>query len=369
MNLSPDIHRSLFTRSAALSALAVLVITTVVILRPFIAAGLFAAVFVLATWPLFTRFRDRLNRNNTAAASLMTLLIILVLVLPFGWLIEALTQHFPTWYSGIRNWLANGMPAPPAWLLKLPLLGTWLDGYWRQLASDPGALRELGQRLIDIARTPLLDAGRLIGGGLVQLLLATLIAFFFYRDGEAIMRALKAGLLKLTGELTEELLHITQSTVRSVVVGLLGTAAAQGAVAALGFAIAGVPGPLLLGGLTALLSILPGGTVVVWLGATGWLLAQEQLGWAIFMTIWGAGLISSIDNVLRPLLISRGSSLNFATVFIGVIGGALAFGFVGIFIGPTVLALALALWNHWAGLTTPSKVVVVKGKSFDPSAR
>jgi len=147
--------------------------------------------------------------------------------------------------------------------------------------------------------------------------------------------------------LSGELLAIVQDTVRGVVLGIVGTALAQGLLAAIGFAIAGVPGPLLLGGLTALVSIVPGGPVLVWLGATFWLLAQEQPGWALFMVAWGALLVSSIDNVLRPLLISRGASLSFALVFVGVVGGLLAFGFVGIFIGPTLLALAWRLWNTW----------------------
>jgi predicted PurR-regulated permease PerM len=122
---------------------------------------------------------------------------------------------------------------------------------------------------------------------------------------------------------------------------------AQGAIATIGFLIAGVPAAFLLGGLTVLLSLIPGGPVVVWLGATIWLLAQEQLGWAIFMAIWGTLLVSSIDNVLRPLLISRGASLSFALVFIGVVGGLVAFGFVGIFLGPTLLALTWRLWTRW----------------------
>ncbi|HXF45225.1 MAG TPA: AI-2E family transporter, partial [Burkholderiaceae bacterium] len=212
----------------------------------------------------------------------------------------------------------------------------------------------LGKRMIELGREPLIAVGTVIGQGVLQLALAMFVAFFFYRDGEAIVASLRAGLTRIAGALTGELLALVQDTVRGVVLGIVGTALAQGLLAAIGFLIAGVPGPLLLGGLTALVSIVPGGPVVVWLGATIWLLAQEQLGWAVFMAIWGALLVSSIDNVLRPLLISRGASLSFALVFVGVIGGLIAFGFVGIFIGPTLLALAWRLWNRWLEHAPPA---------------
>jgi predicted PurR-regulated permease PerM len=162
-----------------------------------------------------------------------------------------------------------------------------------------------------------------------------------------LVASLRTGLARLAGSLSDQMLRISHSTIQSVVLGLVGTAIAQGAVAVIGFLIAGVPNAFLLGGLTALLSILPGGTVLVWLGATIWLLSEQQTGWAIFMAAWGVGLISSVDNVLRPLLMSRGSDLPFALVFVGVIGGAIAFGFVGVFLGPTLLALAMALWRAW----------------------
>jgi predicted PurR-regulated permease PerM len=138
-----------------------------------------------------------------------------------------------------------------------------------------------------------------------------------------------------------------QDTVRGVVIGIVGTAVAQGVLAMIGFLIAQVPGAVMLGGLTALLSIVPGGSVLGWLGATIWLLIQGKVGWAIFMAAWGAVFVSSIDNVLRPVLIARGASLSFALVFVGVIGGLVAFGFVGIFIGPVLLALAWRFWKTW----------------------
>lgn len=339
-------QRALITPIVKVVAVALLVLGAVVVLRPFIVAGLFAAVFVLATWPLYLAVRRRVRGSDTWAATIVTALAIVLVILPFAWLVETAIERVPAWIAVAQRWLAAGAPAP-AWLARLPLIGTLAEQYWRELVADPGALQSLGKRLVELGREPLIAAGTLIGQGVLQLALAMFVAFFFYRDGEMFVASLRAGLARIAGALSEELLTIVRDTVRGVVLGIVGTALAQGALAAIGFLIAGVPGPILLGGLTALVSIVPGGPVVVWVGATIWLLAQEQLGWAIFMAIWGALLVSSIDNVLRPLLISRGASLSFALVFVGVIGGLIAFGFVGIFIGPTLLALTWRLWHTW----------------------
>jgi predicted PurR-regulated permease PerM len=340
-------EHALITRIVKIAAVAALVIGTVIVLRPFVAAGLAAAVFVLATWPLHLLVRRAVRGNDTAAAAIMTLLAIVLVIVPFAWVVDNAIERVPGWVSAVQAWFADGLPPPPAWLQGIPLVGGWLGEYWRGLAADPGALRTLGTRLIEFGREPLLRAGRLIAEGVLQLALATFIAFFFYRDGAALVRSLRAGVTRVAGGMADELLTIVRDTVRGVVIGIVVTAAAQGALATVGFLIAGVPAALLLGGLTVLLSLVPGGSVVGWLGATIWLLSQQQLGWAIFMAIWGALLVSSIDNVLRPLLISRGASLSFALVFVGVVGGLLAFGFVGIFLGPTLLALTWRLWNTW----------------------
>lgn len=340
-------EHAFITRILKITAAVLLVLGTVVVLKPFIVAGLFAAVFVMATWPLHRLVRSRVRGSNTGAATIMTLAATVLVIVPFAWLVNNAIERVPGWIAAAQAWLAQGLPPPPDWLQQIPFAGALLDSYWRDLAADPSGLRGVGRRLIEVGRDPLIHVSQLIGQGVLQLALATFIAFFFYRDGEGIVRSLRAGLARVAGTLADELLTIVQDTVQGVVVGIVGTAIAQGSLATVGFLIAGVPGPFLLGGLTALVSVFPGGPVVVWLGATFWLLAQQQLGWAIFMASWGLFLVSSIDNVVRPLLISRGASLGFALVFVGVIGGLVAFGFVGIFIGPVLLALTWRLWNTW----------------------
>jgi len=161
------------------------------------------------------------------------------------------------------------------------------------------------------------------------------------------MRSIGVAMDKVVGAQAANVLIIINTTVRSVMFGLLGTALAQSFVATVGFAIAGVPAVLLLGLATFLLSLIPIGPPLIWGGAAFWLFSQGTTGWGIFMLLWGFFLISGVDNVVKPLLISRGSSLPFLLVLLGVTGGVLAFGFVGIFIGPTLLAVGLSLAQKW----------------------
>jgi len=182
---------------------------------------------------------------------------------------------------------------------------------------------------------------------LLQMLLVAFIVFFYYRDGERIAQLTHRISRRLSGEMSDEVLSIVVGTTRSVFISIVGTAAAQALAAYIGFLIAGVPGAFLLSVGTFVLSVVPMGPVLLWGGAAIWLYMQGESGWAIFMLVWGAGVISSIDNFLKPLLISRGSTLSLALIFLGVLGGVLAFGFIGVILGPVLLALGIALGRAW----------------------
>jgi len=181
----------------------------------------------------------------------------------------------------------------------------------------------------------------------MQLLMVAFVAFFFYRDGTLLSRGITIVLHKLAGRLGIEMLDISVETVKAVMLGTFGTAIAQGIVAFVGFLIAGAPSPFLLGAATFFLSVTPIGPPVVWGGAALWLFNQGQEGWAIFLALYGLLVISSVDNLIRPILISHSSNLPMLLIVPGVLGGAVAFGFVGIFLGPTLLVVGLALLQHW----------------------
>ena len=194
----------------------------------------------------------------------------------------------------------------------------------------------------------LLAMGTAAGQGLIQVLIAIFVAFFFYRDGERVQRLLLVAMERLAGaEHGSALITTAQNAVKGVVYGLLGTAFAQAAVAVVGFLIAGVPGAFLLGALTFILSLVPMGPVLIWGGAAAWLYFGDQTGWAIFMVIYGAAVISSVDNFVKPILMSRAGNLSMLLVVLGVFGGAVAFGFIGLFVGPALLAVGWSLTKLW----------------------
>jgi predicted PurR-regulated permease PerM len=313
---------------ARLAAVVVVVIGCYQVLHPFVPAILFAAVACSSSWPLYLRARRAMGGRATLAALVMTLLLIVLVIGPTTVLALNLADDVAAWVDDARHLLDRGPPLPPDWIREIPLVG-------------------LLKSLIEPAKTIVLGAGKAFGASLLQLTISAFVAFFFYRDGEVLVRAAHSILRKLAGELGDELLATTANTVTGVVNGIFGTALAQALVAIIGFLIAGVPGALALGALTFLLSMVPVGPPLVWGGATVWLLYQGTVGWAIFMLLWGLFGISSIDNFVKPYLISRSSSLPMLLIVFGVFGGIVAFGFIGIFIGPPVLAVGLTLVQLW----------------------
>jgi predicted PurR-regulated permease PerM len=192
----------------------------------------------------------------------------------------------------------------------------------------------------------MLGAGVRFGRGILELAMSVLIAFFLFRDGVRVANQFTSAIERIAGERAKHLIDVAGSTVRGVVHGILGTALAQGVLAGIGFAIAGVPGAGLLALLTFFLSVVPFGPPLVWIPAVIWLFHQDHTGWAIFMLCWG-GIVSSVDNVIKPYLISHGSNLPFILILFGVLGGVAAFGFIGVFLGPTLLAVAFRLLQEW----------------------
>jgi len=330
-----------------IAAIAVLVIGCLMVLRPFLAAILSAAILCFSTWPVYGLFERGLKGRRGLAALAMTVLLILVLVFPLALIAATFADDVPHLVERLRELLAEGLPGPPDWIASIPLIGEPLDAGWREMAGSKAKLAEALKRMAQPAREALVQTGIIIGEGVLQFTLIAFIGFFFYRDGAALVQALRNGLNRVAGHLTGRLLEIVGGTINGVVYGIVGTGLAQGLAAAIGFFVAGVPGALMLGFLTFFLSLVPAGPPLIWVGATVWLFYQGEPGWAVFMAVWGFFVISGIDNIVKPLLISRGSSLPFVLVLLGVFGGILAFGFVGIFLGPTLLAVGYNLARSW----------------------
>ncbi|HEY0551988.1 MAG TPA: AI-2E family transporter [Verrucomicrobiae bacterium] len=316
------------------------------VMVPFTSALLWAAVLTFSSWPLYRRLLTLVGNRRTLAALLMTLALMLVILLPFIVVGVKLADHVGELTAAIRRGLDAGPPAPPDWLHKIPAVGGRLVEQWRVLATDSVKLLATARRFVEPASAWLLAMGVALGGGLVQLALSIFIAFFFFRDGVKVAEHLSTAVNRIGGERGGHLLNLAGNTVRGVVYGILGTALVQALMAGVGFVLAGVPGAVVLTLLTFFLSVVPMGPPLVWIPATIWLFHEGRTGWGIFMIIWGIG-VSSIDNFVKPWLISRGSTMPFLLILFGVLGGAIAFGFIGVFLGPTLLAVGYRIIQEW----------------------
>jgi predicted PurR-regulated permease PerM len=334
-------------RMLGYGTLAALVIGCLVVLLPFVTALLLAVILTYSTWPLYVRLRKGVGGRSNLAAGLMMLAACLILIAPFVFVTARLADSASELVDALRKSFETGPPALPAWISGLPLVGEPLVKYWQNLSLDGGHLLENLNALISPAKSVLVVGGGMLFAGLLQLALAVLVAFFLYRDGEAAAAKIERMTSRIGGTRGRHLLNVAGSTVTSVVYGILGTALAQGVVAGIGFLIAGVPGAALLGFATFFLSVVPVGPPLIWIPAAIWLFVQGSTGWAIFMGLWGLLVVSMVDNVLKPMIISHGSNLPFMLVLLGVLGGAAAFGFVGIFLGPTLLAVGYRMVNEW----------------------
>jgi len=337
-------------RTAQTAITALLLLGCAFVLSPFFAAILFAGTVCITTWPLYRWLHRHLRRRDGLAATVMSLLLTGLLLVPMIGLATSLTDAVVDAVDWARGAIEASDGRPPAWLKDIPLVGADVDAYLRKLAHSQTEVRKLALQAVEPARKFALGLGSLLGQGLLQITLVLFIGFFFYRDGARIYGQLETAAGRLGGDLGQRLLELAANTVKAVMIGIVGTAAAQALVALIGFLIAGVPGALLLAAATFFLSMVPIGPPLIWGGAAFWLYQQGASGWAVFMVLWGALIVSSVDNFLKPVLISRTASLPILLIALGAFGGVLAFGFIGLFLGPTFLALGQALFREWTAM-------------------
>jgi predicted PurR-regulated permease PerM len=329
------------------TAVVVLALLCLLVLRPFISAALWAVILCFTTWPLFLSLEEMLGGRRTLSALIATLFLAAVIVVPVAILGATLADNVSALISASQKLIREGPPSPPDWVASIPLVGGHIADYWNYLNQGSTVrLQELA-RLLPAAKVIALWGGSALAEGIFQITLSLIIAFFFYRDGHAAAAQLQMSLRRIAGERGDRLLELAGATIRAVVYGILGTSLLQGVVAAIGFGIAGVPGAVSLGFVTFLLSLVPGGPPIVAAFAAFWLYRQGSLPWAIFMMAWGL-MVGMLDNIVKPLLISRGGSTPMILVMLGVLGGALAFGVIGMFLGPTLVALGYSLFEQWA---------------------
>ena len=335
-------------QSLTLAVLAMLIIGCFFVLQPFITALVWAAILCTTTWPLYWRVTARLRDRSGLSAFVMVVLLALLMIAPFIVVGATIADNAALMAQWGRQLLESGPPDPPAWVARMPLIGTTVAAYWSSMAHDTAQLLVVLRDYVEPLRKFLVASGTSVVGAILQMTLAIFIAWFMFRDGHAIAEHLERVAQRIAGDRGIQLASVAAATVRGVVLGLLGTALVQGVVAAIGFWLAGIQAAPLLGLLTFFLSPVPIGPPLVWVPAGLWLIQNGQTGWGLFVLLWGALAVSTIDNIIKPLIISRGVDLPFVLVLLGVLGGAIAFGFIGIFLGPVLLAVGYALLMEWA---------------------
>jgi predicted PurR-regulated permease PerM len=262
--------------------------------------------------------------------------------------------------DGLRMAMATGLPPPPVWIVDLPFIGPKIASFWQTIGHDAAARAAALEPYVVPLRDWLLARGGDVLEGILQVSLSLLTAYFFYRDGPVIVATLESIGSRLAGERASVLLRTAGATINGVVRGVLGTALIQALLMAAAFWATGVPGALVLGFISFFLAIIPMALIFVWLPTTIWLATQNAVVSAGFMAVWGL-VVGQADNILRPYLIRQGSALPVLLILLGILGGAIAFGFVGIFLGPTLLAIAHSLIRDWGAVDLETAASVPPG--------
>lgn len=322
------------------------------VIRNFLVPLLWAAILAYLTWPLNERLRRLLKQRRGPAALLMTLFLTFAIVLPLLASIVALREELAQIFEALEE-LSKGQGQVPPWLADIPVLGSRLSEMLGRMAADPD---QLGDWLTESTAVWLGEAASLmgvIGRNAMKFAMALIAVFFFYRDGESLVAELRRGLRALLGSQSRTYWEAAVRMTQAVVYGLVLTALAQGALASVGYWGAGVDAPVLVGAITALFALVPFGAPLVWGSVALWLLWHGSFWAGLGLLVWGMVIVSSVDNVIRPLVISASARISFLLVLFGVLGGLSAFGLVGLFLGPAVLSVLWAVWRHWIEQNDP----------------
>ena len=319
------------------------------VLAPFISAILWGAILVFTTWPVYRWLAARLHLRDSWAAGLMVLITAVLIVLPLALVAPAGADDVQMLRRAVEDAVAGGLPSAPDWVARVPLIGPTASEYWNTWAQDLSAVGDTLKPYLGTLVESGLKFMLSIASGLLQFLLALVVAFFFYASGEILAGHLARIIGRIAGERAPRLIEVTGATIRGTVYGILGTALVQGFLTTFGLWLSGVPRPFLLGAIAGFISVLPVGAPVIWIPAALWLLTVGHTGWGIFLFTYGLVIVSGSDNVIRPYFIARGAKLPFLLTILGVLGGALAFGLLGIFLGPVLLGVSFTLVAEFSG--------------------
>lgn len=318
-----------------------LLVATLWVLQPFIVPAAWAAIIAYVTWPVYARLRAWTKRP-AATAAFVTVMLALIVAIPVGWLLVVLATEATGVASRLQEWTAQGAPFPE-WVVTRP----WLDERLQEVRNSPllghAAFSEWVARYgSDLSRSAVSLTGG-IARNLFEFMITIVVLFALYLDGERIaVQVRRLATLLLPSE-DPMLVDRVGGIVRAVVFGLLGTAMVQAVLAGIGFWVLDVPSAVFLSFATLLTALLPGGPAFIWGGTCVWLYAEGRVGATIALALYGALVVSTVDNFLRPILISGSTRIPFMLVLLGVLGGLASMGLLGLFVGPVLLAIGFGL--------------------------
>lgn len=334
-------------RLLATTLLVVLLILCFQVVQFFIVPALWAAILAYVTFPVYNFFHKKVRFSPDFSAALMTVAISLIIGVPLVIGLFILQQEALTVYVTLLRRLKAGYIDLPDAIKTMPVIGQQVRDILWEINKDPEASLAAfkswlqshlyyGKVALDVAFSSLAKMG-----------MALMTLFFFYRDGISLVKQIRQALRNIIGNRIDGYIDSVGSTTQAVVYGIGLTALAQALLAGIGYYFAGAPSPILLTLITFVVALIPFGTPFAWGGVALWLMTQGHATEGIGLALWGALVISWVDNLIRPIVISGATKIPFIIIFIGVLGGLTAFGFVGLFIGPVVLAIGLAVWREW----------------------
>ncbi len=334
-------------RLLAITLLVALFILCFQVVQFFIVPALWAAILAYVTFPIYKFFHEKVKLSSNVSASIMTISISLMIGIPLVIGVFILQQEALSLFSTLIYRIKVGYLDVPESIKDLPIIGQQIQDVLWQINKNPEGTLDAFRAWIQSH----LYYGKLaldvVLSSLAKLGMALMTLYFFYRDGISLIRQIRQALRNIIGNRIDGYIDSVGTTTRAVVYGIGLTALAQAILAGIGYFFAGAPSPISLTLITFVVALIPFGTPFAWGAVAIWLLSQGQTVEGIGLILWGVLVISWVDNLIRPIVISGATKIPFFIIFIGVLGGLTAFGFVGLFIGPVVLAIGLAVWREW----------------------
>jgi len=337
------------------------------VLKYFIVPVLWAAIIAYITWPLYHSVQKLCGPRPTLSATIMISMVVLVVGIPVTFAIFMLQHEGRNLFYELQRQVFSGHLDVPQFIRDLPIIGKEVTRTLKEINTDPNSIVQnvsgWFQSHLNYGRLVLSE----ISKNIFKLCFAVMSLFFFYRDGQTILNQVSKALEMVIGPRIHHYLDTISETTRAVVYGVGLTAIAQALLAGLSYFVAGVPNPMVLTIVTFIFALIPFGPPVAYSAVSLWLFSQGQTIEAIGVMVWGVCVVSTADNVIRPLVISGATQIPFLLIMFGVLGGLASFGMVGLFVGPVILAVLLAIWREWLHEQVNEPLMMPKATlAYDP---